>query len=100
MRAGAAAGRPLLPPPAARPTAEVREEPVDLHVAEPRYFGLGPPVFVFSVALVLLVVGIVLIVRGQVGLGALAILISVCLLPTFLAGARRWPDGTRSRASP
>ena len=86
-------------PACGRPTAEVREEPVDLHVAEPRYFGLGPPVFVFSVALVLLVVGIVLIVRGQVWLGALAILISVCLLPTFFAGARRWPDGRLARVS-
>ena len=72
---------------------------MDLHVAEPRYFGLGPPVLVFSIAIVLLVVGIVLIVLGHVEVGALAILISVCLLPTFFAGARRWPDSRLARVS-
>jgi hypothetical protein len=87
-------------PACGRPTvAAVREEPIDLHVAEPRYFGLGPPVFVFSVALVLLVLGIVLIVVGHFGVGALVILLSVCLLPTFFAGARRWPDNRLSRVS-
>src|SRR5215213_8575103 len=50
-------------PACGRPASgDVREEPIDLHVAEPHYFGLGPPVFVFSIALALLVLGIVLIV--------------------------------------
>jgi hypothetical protein len=86
-------------PACGRPAAEAREEPVDLHVAQPRYFGLAPPVFVFSIALVLLVVGVVLIVIGQLELGVLAVLLSVCLLPAFFAGARRWPEGRLARAS-
>jgi hypothetical protein len=86
-------------PACGRPTAEVREEPVDLHVAEPRYFGLGPPVLVFSIAAALLALGIVLIVAGHVEVGALAVLVSVCLLPTFFAGARRWPEGRLARVS-
>jgi len=56
-------------------------------------------VFVFSIALALLVLGIVLIVLGYVGVGALSILLSVCLLPTFFADARRWPDSRLSSVS-
>ena len=44
------------------PAAEPHEEPIDVQHADPRYFGLGSPVFVFGVLLVLLVGGIVLIV--------------------------------------
>ena len=87
-------------PACGRPTEdEPRDVPVEVHVAEPRYFGLGPPAFVFGAALLLLVLGVVLIVRGSVAVGALAILIAVCLLPTLLAGARRWPEGRVARAS-
>jgi hypothetical protein len=82
-----------------RPVSEARDEPVDVHVAEPHYFGLAPPVFVFSLAVLLLVVGIVLVVTGPFQLGVLAILVSVCLLPAFFAGARRWPEGRLARMS-
>src|SRR5688572_16646475 len=79
-------------PSCGRPKAGgVREEPVDLHVAEPRYFGLGPPVLVFSIAVVLLAVGVFLLARDDVAAGALLVLLSICLLPAFMAGARRWP---------
>ncbi len=36
--------------------------------------------------------GIVLAVTGYLVVGVIAIVIAFCLLPAFLAGARRWPD--------
>jgi len=66
--------------------------PIDVQRAEPRYFGLGPPVFVLAVAGLLLVAGVLLLVFGSFAFGVLAIVVAVALLPTFLAGARRWPE--------
>jgi hypothetical protein len=80
------------------PVPERREEPIDVQHADPRYFGLGSPVFVFGVMLVLLVVGIVLIVLGKLAAGLVSIIVAACLLPTFLAGARRWPETRLARA--
>ncbi len=40
----------------------------------------------------LLVLGIVLAATGYLVAGIIAIVIAFCLLPAFLAGARRWPD--------
>ena len=74
------------------PPATRREVPIDVQHAEPRYFGLGTPVFVFTAALALLVLGIVLIVTGVFAVGVIAVILALCLLPAFLAGARRWPD--------
>jgi hypothetical protein len=74
-----------------------RDVPVDVQHAEPRYFGLGTPVFVFSAAVALLLLGIVLIVTGVVVVGVIAIVLGLCLLPAFLAGARRWPDSPLSQ---
>lgn len=80
------------------PPTEVRDVPIDVQHAEARYFGLGQPIFVFSFAVALLVLGIVLLVAGSVALGAIAIVLAFCLLPAFLAGARRWPDTRVARA--
>ena len=80
------------------PAPEPREEPIDVQHAEPHYFGLGSPVFVFGVMLVLLVGGIVLLVLGALALGVISIVLAACLLPTFLAGARRWPETRLARA--
>ena len=74
------------------PPVDVRHVPIDVQHAEPRYFGLGTPVFVLSAAAVLLLLGIVLAVTGYLIAGVIAIVIAFCLLPAFLAGARRWPD--------
>ena len=74
------------------PPPDVREVPIDVQHAEPRYFGLGTPHFVLGVAALLLVVGIVLAATGYLVAGIVAIVIAFCLLPAFLAGARRWPD--------
>ena len=81
-----------------RVAAEPRDVPIDVQHAEPKYFGLGPPIFVFVVSLVLLVAGIALLVAGSVALGVIAVVLALCLLPTFIAGARRWPDTTIARA--
>jgi hypothetical protein len=79
------------------PPVTVRDVPIDVQHAEPRYFGLGTPVFVLSAAAALLVLGIVLIATGSLIVGVIAIVIAVCLLPAFLAGARRWPDTSIAR---
>lgn len=80
------------------PPAAAREVPIDVQHAEPRWFGLGPPVFVFAVATALLVLGIVLVATGELLIGALAIALALCLVPSFLAGARRWPETALARA--
>ena len=80
------------------PGPEPREEPIDVQHADPHYFGLGAPVFVFGVMLVLLVAGIVLVVMGMLAGGLVSIILAACLIPTFLAGARRWPKTRLARA--
>jgi hypothetical protein len=79
------------PPPAAR------EVPIDVQHAEPRYFGLAAPDVVFSAAIVLAAVGIALLVAGYLAVGLIAVVLAICLLPAFLAGARRWPDSPLAR---
>jgi hypothetical protein len=74
------------------PPIEPGDIPVDVQHAQPRYFGLGRPVFVFSLVVGLLIVGAVLLVVGSLVPGVIAIVLAACLLPTFVAGARRWPD--------
>ena len=74
------------------PPVAAREVPIDVQHAEPRYFGLATPVFVFSAAVALIVLGIVLAATGVLVAGLIAIAVGLCLLPAFLAGARRWPD--------
>jgi len=81
----------------APPTAP-RDVPIDVQHAEPRYFGLGPPIFVFSLGVGLLVLGVILLFIGSVAFGVIALVLAACLLPTFLAGARRWPETTIARA--
>lgn len=80
------------------PAPEPHEEPIDVQHADPHYFGLGAPVFVFGVMLVLLVGGIALVVMGMLAGGLVSIILAACLLPTFLAGARRWPETRLARA--
>jgi len=80
------------------PPTEVRDVPIDVQHAEARYFGLGQPIFVFSFAVGLLVLGVVLLIAGSLAVGVIAIVLAVCLLPAFLAGARRWPDTRIARA--
>ena len=74
-----------------------RDVPIEVQHAEPRYFGLGTPIFVRSAAAVLLVLGIVLAATGFVVVGIVAIAVAVCLVPAFLAGARRWPETSIAR---
>ena len=74
------------------PPVSARDVPIDVQHAEPRYFGLATPVFVFSLAVGLLVLGIVLAATGMLVAGVVAIVVGLGLLPAFLAGARRWPE--------
>lgn len=74
----------------------VRGFPIDVHHAEARWFGLEPPVLVLAVMAVLVVLGVVLLLSGNLA-GVVAIVLAACLLPSFLAGARRWPDSPFAR---
>ena len=74
------------------PPVTPRDVPIDVQHAEPRYFGLGTPVFVLGAAAIVFVIGIVLIATGAVVVGLVALAVAACLLPVFLAGARRWPE--------
>jgi hypothetical protein len=74
------------------PPPEPAELPADVWPAEPRYFGLGSPLVVLSVAVGLIVLGILVVVIGPLVPGVIAIVLGVCLLPSFFAGARRWPN--------
>jgi hypothetical protein len=67
-----------------------------LRPLEPRYFGLVSPGFVLPIAAGLIVLGIVLVVIGPWVAGVIAIVAGACLLPTVVAGVRRWP----TRSSP
>jgi zinc ribbon protein len=67
--------------------------------AEPHYYGLARPLFVLSIAVVLLVLGIVLVATGTLAPGVVLIVLALCLFPSFLAGLRRWPDTRFVRAS-
>jgi hypothetical protein len=78
--------------------ADADDVPVDVQHAQPHYFGLGPPILVFSLGAGLLVLGVILLVAGSVAVGVIAIVLALCLLPTFLAGARRWPETPIARA--
>jgi hypothetical protein len=76
---------------------ELKDVAIDIQHAEPRYFGLGQPIFVLSLLVGLLVVGVILLVLGSFAAGVIAIIFAACLLPAFLAGARRWPDNRVAR---
>ena len=80
------------------PPLDPRDYPIAVQHAKPRYFGVGPPVLVFALAVGLIVLGVFLLVLGSVVFGLVAIVLALCLLPTFLAGARRWPDNPIARA--
>ena len=75
----------------------VREVPIEVQHAEPRYFGLGTPVFALGAALVLLALGVVFLLAGKVAAGLIAMVFGLLLLPVFVAGARRWPNSSLAR---
>ena len=83
------------------PPPDPSELPVAFQPAqtEPRYYGLGPPLFALTIAILLLVVGITLTATDNLAPGVILIVLALCLLPTFLAGLRRWPDTRFVRAS-
>ena len=73
--------------------------PVGVRPAAPRYFGLVSPPMILAMAVGLVALGIALIVVDHLVPGVIAIIVGVCLLPSFLAGARRWPDTPLARVS-
>jgi hypothetical protein len=82
------------PPP--EPTEHL---PVMIRRSEPRYYGLAKPLFALAIALALVAIGIVVLTTESFGVGLILIVLGVCLLPSFAAGLRRWPDMRFARAS-
>ena len=74
-----------------------RAFPLDIQHAEAKWFGLEPPVLVLGVMAVLVVLGIFLLTGDNFALGVIALVLAACLLPSFFAGARRWPDAPLAR---
>jgi hypothetical protein len=66
---------------------------------EPHYYGLAKPLLVLGVAAALLIGGVVVLITSSFGLGMILIVLGVCLLPSFAAGLRRWPDTRFARVS-
>jgi hypothetical protein len=81
------------------PPPEPIRIPVPVQQAARRDFGVVQPLFVLLAALALIGGGIVLVVLDYLAGGVIAIVVGLCLLPAFLAGARRRPDTPLARAS-
>ena len=78
---------------------EAGEVPVTVQETQPQYFGLGAPLFVFGVAVVLFTTGVVLLAVGSWVAGLMLLVAAFLLLPSFLAAARRWPESRIARFS-
>jgi hypothetical protein len=70
-----------------------------VRTGEPRYYGLVKPLVVLTAAVLLVVAGIVVLATASFGVGLILILLGICLLPSLVAGLRRWPDSRFARAS-
>lgn len=81
------------------PAQETGPVPVELSVAEPRFFGVTPPAAVLALAAASLALAIVLFVSGHVIVGGALLGVAVVLAFFFVGLARRLPDAPVSRLS-
>jgi hypothetical protein len=79
------------------PPEETGRVPVHTVAASPRYFGIAPPVALFVLSLVALVLAIVLFVAGSAIAGGLLVAAAVLFAVLFVAASRRLPDNVVSR---
>jgi type IV secretory pathway TrbD component len=84
---------------AALPPTETGPVPVTVATAEPRLFGVTPPMLVLALGVAALAVGVLLLVSGHWLAGLLSLGASVLLLAAFAEVARRKPDSRVVRAS-
>jgi len=81
------------------PPEETGVVPVNMVAAEPRYFGVAPPLALFGLAVASLVLAIVLLVAGSMIIGALLLIAAGIFLALFVAASRRLPDNAVAKVS-
>lgn len=81
------------------PPSETGPVPVSLKHAEPRWFGVPPPLMLLGLAAGSFVIAIVLLAGGSWPAGLVLLGLSLLLAALFLEVARRRPDSTLTRAS-
>jgi len=81
------------------PPDETGQVPVAMTTAEPRFFGVTPPMAVLALAAVSLALAVVLLVTGHFIVGGILLVVAGMLLMLFAGLARRLPETTVSRAS-
>jgi hypothetical protein len=81
------------------PEEETGPVPVSIAYAEPRWFGVPPPLALLSLACGSFAVGIVLFAAGHWPYGLILLGITALLLAAFLEIARRRPDSALARVS-
>jgi uncharacterized protein YdcH (DUF465 family) len=81
------------------PPSETGPVPVNVTTAEPRLFGVTPPMLVFALGAAALGIAILLLATGHWLPGVLSLAAALLLFAAFAEVARRKPDGTVARAS-
>lgn len=74
------------------PPDETGQVPVHKVAAAPRYFGVAPPLALFTLAVAALVAAIVVLVGGNTIAGALLLVAAALFSTLFVAAARRPPE--------
>jgi len=81
------------------PPDETGQVPVNVTVAEPRYFGVTPPIAILVLAVVALALAIVTFATGHPLPGILLLVAAAAFTAAFVAASRRLPDNRLARAS-
>lgn len=81
------------------PPDETGQVPVHKVAAAPRYFGIAPPLALFTLAAAALVAAIVILVGGNTIAGALLLVAAALFSTLFVAAARRPPETALVRFS-
>ncbi len=79
------------------PPDETGRVPVERTTAEPRYFGITPPMAVFALGAVSLALAIAVLTTGNVLAAALLFAAAAIFTGLFIAAARRLPDTPAAR---
>jgi len=79
------------------PPEETGRVPVHKVAATPRYFGIAPPLALFSLALASLVVAIVVFLAGNAIAGALLLAAAALFSTLFVAGSKHLPENAVAR---
>jgi uncharacterized protein YdcH (DUF465 family) len=81
------------------PLTETGPVPVDVSAAEPRWFGVTPPMLVFALAVAALAVAALLLATGHLLPGLLSLAAALLLFVAFAEVVQRKPEGAAARIS-